>query len=83
METIFLWREHLSVSKVHTFSLCGNEFEVTPELASDVIEVRYIPFDLWRVFVYRGGVFLLRARLVTLPQPIHPKGSRQHKQYKL
>jgi transposase InsO family protein len=73
LETIFLWREHRSVSKIHTFSLCGNEFEVTPDLAGQVVEVRFNPFDLSRVLVYRDGVFLLRARTVSLPQPIHPK----------
>jgi transposase InsO family protein len=73
LETIFLWRENRTVTKVHTFSLCGNEFEVTPEMAGQVIEVRFNPFDLSRVFVYRDGVFLMRARPVSVPQPVHPK----------
>lgn len=73
LETIFLWRENRSVTKIHTLSLCGNEFEVAPELAAQVVEVRFNPFDLSRVSVYRDGVFLLRARPVSLPQPIHPK----------
>lgn len=73
LETIFLWRDTRSVTKVHTLSLCGNEFEVAPELAGQTVEVRYNPFDLSRVLVYRDGVFLLRARPVSLPRPTHPK----------
>lgn len=73
LETIFLWRDHRTVTKVHTFSLSGNEFEVAAELTGRVVEVRYNPFDLSRVLVYLGGVFQMRARPVTLPQPTHPK----------
>lgn len=73
LETIFLWRENRTVTRIHTLSLCGNEFEVAPELAGEVVEVRFNPFDLSRVSVYRDGVFVLRARPVSLPQPIHPK----------
>lgn len=73
LDTIFLWREDRSVSKVHSFSLVGNLFEVAPELSGQVVEIRFNPLDLSRVLVYKAGVFQMRARPVSLPQPVHPK----------
>lgn len=73
LDTIFLWRQDRTVSKVHTFTLAGNLYEVAPELGDQVVEIRFNPFDLTRVLVFAGGVFQMRARPASLPQPIHPK----------
>lgn len=73
LETIFLWREDRYVSKVHTLSVAGNLYEVAPELSGQTVEVRYNPLDLSRILVFKGGVFQMRARPASLPQPIHPK----------
>jgi len=73
LDTIFLWREDRSVSKVHTFSLAGNLYEVAPELSGGVLEVRFNPFDLSKVLVFKNGLFQMRARPASLPQPVHPK----------
>jgi transposase InsO family protein len=73
LDTVFLWREDRSVSKVRTFTLAGNLYEVAPELADQKIEVRFNPFDLSRILVFKDGVFQMRARTASLPQPRHPK----------
>lgn len=73
LDTVFLWREDRTVNKVRTFTLAGNLYEVAPELADQKIEVRYNPFDLSRILVFKDGVYQMRARPAALPQPIHPK----------
>jgi transposase InsO family protein len=73
LDTIFLWRQDRYVSKVHTLSVAGNLYEVAPELSGQTVEVRFNPFDLSKILIYRNGVFLMRARTASLPQPTHPK----------
>lgn len=73
LDTVFLWREDRTVSKVHTLTVAGNLYDVAPELATQVVEVRFNPFDLSRILIYKDGVFQMRARPASLPQPVHPK----------
>jgi transposase InsO family protein len=73
LDTIFLWREDRAVSKVHTFTVAGNLYEVAPELSGQIVEVRFNPFDLSKILVFKSGVFQMRARPASLPQPVHPK----------
>ncbi len=73
LDTVFLWREDRTVSKVHTFTLSANLYEVAPELSDQKVEVRFNPFDLSRILVFKAGVFQMRARAVSLPRPVHPK----------
>jgi putative transposase len=73
LDTIFLWRNTRVVSKVHTFSLEGNGYEVDASLAGQEIEIRFNPFDLTKVLVFRNGAFVMRARACSVPQPFHSK----------
>lgn len=76
LDTVFLWREERGVSLVHTFTVQGNLYEVAPELGGQDVEVRYNPFDLSKILVFKDGVFQMRARPASLPQPVHPKAPK-------
>lgn len=76
LDTIFLWREDRLVSRVHTFHVSGNLYDIAPEFAGNTIEIRYNPFDLSIILVYQYGAYLCRAKPVSLPQPVHPKVPR-------
>jgi transposase InsO family protein len=76
LDTVFLWRQDRLVSKVHTFQLMGNLYEVPPELSGRTIEIRFNPFDLSRILVFENGAYLCRAQPASLPQPRHPKAPK-------
>lgn len=76
LDTIFLWRQTRLVTKVHTFQLMSNLYDVPPELSGKVIEVRFNPFDLSRILLFENGAYLCRAQPASLPQPRHPKAPK-------
>lgn len=51
----FLWREKRKVTKTATLSLQGNRYQVDPALAGQTLELRFDPFDLAQVELYRDG----------------------------
>jgi transposase InsO family protein len=52
-EELFLMRDTRTVSKYGKIKLVSNEYPVTSAKYGTVVEVRYDPFDLARVFIFR------------------------------
>ena len=62
----FLWEETRTVDKTGCVKLCGHEFDVGVMLAKMKVDIRYDPFDLSIVEVWRGGKFERRAVRVVI-----------------
>ena len=60
----FLWRTKRTVTRQATISLQGNTYHVDPAWCGQTIELRYDPFDLSRMEVYRDAVRLGTAILI-------------------
>ena len=67
----FLWRAKRTVSRQATLSLQGNTYYVDPAWCGQQIELRYDPFDLTRMEVYRQGLRLGTAALVHHKRQVH------------
>ena len=67
----FLWRTQRTVTRQATLSLQGNLYGVDPAWCGQVIELRYDPFDLAQMEVYRDGVRLGTARLTQSKRQWH------------
>lgn len=51
-QAMFLWKEKRTVSKWGKISLYANKYPVQRRPPKSVVQVRYDPFDLCRVFIY-------------------------------
>ncbi len=67
----FQWRTKRTVTHQATLSLQGNLYSVDPAWSGQVIELRYDPFDLSQMEVYREGVRLGTARLTESKRQRH------------
>jgi putative transposase len=67
----FLWRTKRTVTRQATISLQGNTYHVDPAWCGQIIELRYDPFDLSRMEVYRDAVRLGTATLVQHKRNLH------------
>jgi len=77
LREIFLWREERTVDNYGSFSLQGNRYQADPSLVGKKILVRYDPFDLSEVYLYRpdaddgGGQLLMKAPAASLNRHHH------------
>lgn len=62
LRTAFLWTEKRTPDKSGIFSLFGTEYQVGPELAKKVVEVKYDPESLGQVEVWFGDRLIERAK---------------------
>jgi len=74
-EALFLMRESRTVTKYGKIKLASNEYPVTSAPHGCVVEARYDPFDLCRVFIFKDGacvettsVSRLVNRKATIPE---------------
>jgi transposase InsO family protein len=67
----FQWRTKRTVTRQATLSLQGNVYHVDPAWGGQVIELRYDPFDLTHMEVYRAGVRLGTAHLTAAKRQRH------------
>ena len=67
----FLWREKRSVTRTATLSLQGNRYGVDPVLAGQQVELRFDPFDLSELEVWRDGRFVARAQVQKMERDRH------------
>jgi transposase InsO family protein len=67
----FLWRAKRTVTRQATLSLQGNTYHVDPAWCGQILELRFDPFDLARMEVYRNGARLGTAALVHHKRQIH------------
>ena len=68
---VFLWRDTRVVNRHGVISVQGNEYEVAAELVGQRVEIRFNPFDLKQVAIYRDGQLLEQARLISLKSELH------------
>jgi putative transposase len=67
----FLWREKRTVTRTATLSLQGNRYGVDPLLAGQQVDLRFDPFDLAEVEIWRDGHFLAHAQVQKLERARH------------
>ena len=67
----FQWRTKRRVTQQATLSLQGNVYSVDPAWCGQTLELRYDPFDLSQMEVYRDGVRLGTARLTQSKRQRH------------
>jgi putative transposase len=67
----FQWRTKRTVTRQATLSLQGNSYSVDPAWCGQTLELRYDPFDLAQMDVYREGVRLGTARLTQAKRQRH------------
>jgi putative transposase len=67
----FQWRTKRTVTRQATLSLQGNVYSVDPAWSGQAIELRYDPFDLSQMEVYRAGLRLGTARLTITKRQRH------------
>jgi len=67
----FLWREKRTVTRTATISLQGNTYSVDPKLARQQVELRFDPFDLAEVELWRSNRFLGQGQVVKLERQRH------------
>lgn len=67
----FQWRTKRRVTRQATLSLQGNVYSVDPAWCGQTLELRYDPFDLSQMEVYRDGVRLGTARLTQSKRQRH------------
>ncbi len=63
MARAFLWRATRKVSGNGFISLMGNSYSVDPAWSGQKLELRFDPFDLSRIDVYRDGRPVARAQI--------------------
>jgi len=67
----FLWRTKRKVTRQATISLQGNTYHVDAAWCGQTIELRYDPFDLSLMEIYRDGVRLGTATLTKHKRDLH------------
>ena len=67
----FQWRTQRRVSRQATLSLQGNVYSVDPAWCGQTLELRYDPFDLFQMEIYRNGTRLGPARLTITKRQRH------------
>jgi transposase InsO family protein len=67
----FQWRTQRRVTRQATLSLQGNVYSVDPAWCGQNLELRYDPFDLSQMEIYRDGARLGTARLTITKRQRH------------
>jgi len=67
----FQWRTQRTVTRQASLSLQGNVYSVDPAWCGQTLELRYDPFDLSQMEVYRDGARLGTARLTVTKRQRH------------
>jgi putative transposase len=67
----FLWREKRTVTRTATLSLQGNRYGVDPLLAGQQVDLRFDPFDLGEVEIWRDNHFVAQAQVQKLERSRH------------
>ena len=67
----FQWRTKRKVTRQATLSLQGNVYSVDPAWCGQTLELRYDPFDLAQMEIYRDGARLGTARLTIIKRQRH------------
>jgi putative transposase len=67
----FLWREKRTVTRTATLSLQGNRYGVDPLLAGQQVDLRFDPFDLAEVEIWRDNHFVAQAQVQKLERARH------------
>jgi transposase InsO family protein len=67
----FQWRTKRRVTRQATLSLQGNVYSVDPAWCGQTLELRYDPFDLSQMDIYRDGTHLGTARLTITKRQRH------------
>ena len=67
----FQWRTKRRVTRQATLSLQGNVYSVDPAWCGQTLELRYDPFDLTQMEIYRDGTRLGLARLTLTKRQRH------------
>jgi putative transposase len=63
---IFYWREKRTVNKYGEISLEGNKYYVPDTAPGVVLDIRYEPYDLKKVFVFKNGKYTTTLNFKTL-----------------
>jgi len=72
-ENLFMIKETRTVSKYGNVKLCGNKYHCTTAVHGTVVEVRYDPFDLNKVYRFENGKSLETLGIRTLVNERAPK----------
>lgn len=67
----FQWRTKRRVTRQASLSLQGNVYSVDPAWCGQTLELRYDPFDLTQMEIYRDGTRLGTARLTVTKRQRH------------
>jgi len=67
----FQWRTKRRVTRQATLSLQGNVYSVDPAWCGQTLELRYDPFDLSQMEIYRNGTGLGTAHVTRLKRQYH------------
>jgi transposase InsO family protein len=74
LEAAFLWEATRTVAaRTATIKFQGNVYETAPELAGQQVTIRYSPFDLTQIEVFRRGASYGHAQPHTISRHCHPK----------
>lgn len=73
LKEIFLWEEERTVRKTSVIELEGNTFDVDASLRGQRIQIRYNPFDLSTVQIWKDGERFPNANPAVLKNQSHHK----------
>lgn len=73
LKDIFLWEEERTVRKTAVIELEGNQYDVDSSLRGKRIQIRYNPFDLSMVQVWKGDERFENAKPTELRNQSHSK----------
>ena len=73
LQTLFLWEEERTVRKTSVVEIEGNVYDVDTSLKGKKIQVRYNPFDLSMIQIWKDDVRYEDARPAELRSQKHSK----------
>jgi transposase InsO family protein len=73
LQTLFLWEEERTVRKTAVIEIEGNRYDVDDALRGSRIQVRYNPFDLSLIQVWKDGIRYADAKAAELRSQRHTK----------
>lgn len=73
LRSLFLWEEERTARKTAVIEVEGNRYDVDGALRGYRIQVRYNPFDLSLIQVWKDGVRYADAKAAELRSQRHPK----------
>lgn len=73
LQALFLWEEERTVRKTAVIEIEGNRYDVDDALRGSRIQVRYNPFDLSLIQVWKDGIRYADAKAAELRSQRHTK----------